>query len=134
MADSDILAHYGIKGMKWGVRRTRAQIDSDSPDVVAVKATTDKIRRNRGSTDPLSNKELEAFNRRLQLERTYNELVGRAADRSASRGSRFKKEGQKFVREITLDSGKQILKGVVTAQGTKALNAQVEAALQKKKG
>lgn len=70
----DILAHYGIKGMKWGVNRTREQIDSDSQDVKNVKEAKTKIKTNR-TTDVLSNKELQAVVTRMNLEQQYDRLT-----------------------------------------------------------
>lgn len=70
----EILAHYGIKGMKWGVSRTREQIDSDSPDVQNVKEAKTKIKANR-TTDVLSNKELQAVVTRMNLEQQYDRLT-----------------------------------------------------------
>lgn len=75
----DVLEHYGIKGMKWGVRRTRAQIDADSADTTAKKAVQERIKTNRGSTDPLSNQELQTFITRVQLEQQYSTLVAKEA-------------------------------------------------------
>lgn len=73
------LFHYGIKGMKWGVRRKRG----DDGRVNASPAP-----RPRGSDDyeearrvrqkpvyKMSNQELQRANQRLQLERQYNQLT-----------------------------------------------------------
>lgn len=73
------LFHYGIKGMKWGVRRKRG----DDGRVNASPAP-----RPRGSADyeetrrvqqkpvyKMSNQELQRVNQRLQLERQYNQLT-----------------------------------------------------------
>lgn len=69
------LAHFGVKGMKWGVRRTPAQLDSASSDVVEVTAAKAKISSNRGSTAPLSNKELQSVVTRMNLEQQYSRLT-----------------------------------------------------------
>lgn len=70
----DVLAHYGIKGMKWGVRRTRKQIDADSEDASRVKATKAKARTNK-TTSVLSNKELQDVITRMNLEQQYSRLT-----------------------------------------------------------
>lgn len=70
---NDVLEHYGVKGMKWGKVRTRAQIDSDSADVAAVKEAKAKIGTNR-TTDVLSNKELQNVVTRMNLEQQYKRL------------------------------------------------------------
>jgi hypothetical protein len=73
----DFLEHYGVKGMKWGQTRSRAQIDAsphDSFDVVAVKEAKTKIQQHR-STDVLSNRELQTVVTRMNLEQQYSRLV-----------------------------------------------------------
>lgn len=77
----DFLEHYGVKGMKWGQVRTRAQIDSDSADVAAVKEAKTKIKSNR-TTDVLSNKELQNVVTRMNLEQQYNRLTNEGKKRS----------------------------------------------------
>ena len=84
----DELYHYGIKGMKWGVRRTAAQLghvikDKAKKGYQAVKKASDihkaskraeeaaKIARQRAKiTNPkkLTTEELNARIKRLQLE------------------------------------------------------------------
>ena len=97
------LSHHGIKGMKWGVTRTRAQLDADSEDVSRTraqldadsedvskaKATKEKIHANRGSTDPISNKDLQHLVTRMNLEKNYRSLAVQT-----------KTNGQKFVDDL----------------------------------
>lgn len=86
------LEHYGVKGMKWGKTRTRAQIDADSADVAVVKVAKEKIKTNR-TTDVLSNKELQNVVTRMNLESQYKRL--------ASEGSQMNPHVKK-----QLDAGK----------------------------
>lgn len=105
---SDILEHYGVKGMKWGVRRSRAQIDADSEDAAAAKVVKQKIARNRGSTGPLSNEELRKFNERVQLEQNYKNLM---AKESQSRNSKLQNGAawtSKFVSEVATQQAKNV--------------------------
>jgi len=88
-AVADILAHYGIKGMKWGVRRSQAQLDAASADAQSAAAAREKIKKNRGSTKSLSNKELQDMITRMNLEQQYANL--------ASKNSKMSK-GQKRVK------------------------------------
>jgi 2'-5' RNA ligase len=73
-----ILKHYGVKGMKWGVRRSEsessASSDPDAPDVAAVKSTKEKIEKNAGKTDSISNKELQNLVNRMNLEQQYSKI------------------------------------------------------------
>lgn len=71
---TDEIKQYGIKGMKWGVNRSREQIDADSEDVTNVKAARAKIKANR-TTDVLTNKELQQVVTRLNLEQQYTNLT-----------------------------------------------------------
>lgn len=70
------LKHYGVKGMKWGVRRTDAQLKSAKPqasdDVKAVRSAERKIKS--GGTKSLSNQELQSVITRMNLEKQYQNL------------------------------------------------------------
>lgn len=96
----DILEHYGIKGMRWGVRRSRAQIDADSSDTIAVKEVFTKVKSNSGSTGPLSNKELQLVITRLNLEQQYSNLTTQA-------NAKKKNAGQKFASDIIQNVAKK---------------------------
>lgn len=71
----DILVHYGIKGMKWGVRRSEAQLrrarakkDNRSSD----KKRHDSNRKK--GAPALDDKELQALVNRMNLEQNYSRL------------------------------------------------------------
>lgn len=64
------LAHYGIKGMKWGVRKKRkSSVSRDKREARRLMKQTYKK-----GTQSLSNKELEKLNKRMQLEQSHKEL------------------------------------------------------------
>lgn len=70
MANNE-LYHYGILGMKWGVRRTDAQIAKarkSPPHEDYTKAHSKK------SVKQMSNQELNERNKRLNAEKQYKDL------------------------------------------------------------
>lgn len=114
------LAHYGVRGMKWGVRRTRSQLDADSPDSAKVKTLRTKAAVNK-STDPLSNEELQTVVTRMNLEQQYRNLKGKEAEARMSKG-------KKFLRSLVSDVGKQQASRTVNT----VINERVDNAIKKK--
>lgn len=97
----DYIEHYGIKGMKWGKVRSRAQIDADSADVVQVKSAKEKIKTNR-TTNVLSNQELQAVVTRMNLEQQYSRLAG-PSPAQKQRTDKLKKAGISFVANAAIN-------------------------------
>lgn len=65
---SDYLEHYGVKGMKWGVRKRRKPSRSVSKDYFEARSLSKK------RPSELSNEQLRQLNKRLQLEQEYKRL------------------------------------------------------------
>lgn len=127
-----ILSHHGVKGMRWGVSRTREQLatakasrtdkaetkKSDrarpaSSDAVAA-GTHQRVARNAGLSK-LSNKELQAAVTRMNLEQQYVRLAPKTKSQKA----------KKLVSDILVNSGKQ--------QAQKYANDQIGSAIEKQK-
>lgn len=97
-ATDNVLSHYGIKGMRWGVRRKR---DSDTGRVKGKPASAPKESQDakaakklkKKSASELSNAELKELNRRLQLELDYARLNNDPSQRSKV------KKGEDFVKQ-----------------------------------
>lgn len=74
MENPKFLAHYGIMGMRWGIRRFQNEDGSLKPSGEArYNKTTGKKK------DPIdmSDEDLKKSNSRLQAEQQYNQLTGR---------------------------------------------------------
>ena len=73
---SDDVKHSGIKGMKWGVRRSRKELAKlrQGPSDDAKKAHKALVKSKISGVEALSNKELNALNPRLNLEQNYARL------------------------------------------------------------
>jgi hypothetical protein len=86
MTDPDYLAHFGVKGMKWGQHKAKLKglaskaaasgTPKDPPSADAVRAKTLKSTARKSSTDALSNKELQDLVTRMNLEQQYVRLGG----------------------------------------------------------
>jgi hypothetical protein len=70
--DTSYLIHYGVRGMRWGIRRSKERTDTRSADVVRVDAAKKLIRKH--GTKSLSNADLQAVVNRMNLERQYTSL------------------------------------------------------------
>jgi hypothetical protein len=113
MEDIDeALAHYGVKGMKWGVHRlggSSSSSEKPAPHEDALRANTYKTRAKKGGPDALSNAELQALVSRMNLEKQYSSL-------SPPTGAQ--KTG-KFIAELLVNAGKQQAAKLVNDQATK---------------
>lgn len=105
------LYHYGVLGMKWGVRRDRTKLlgrkkkgkgidDSDSQKQSISKMTDDEL-RSRIS--------------RLRMEKDYRELTVTKSQKRAEKG-------KKFVEDVLTNSAKNIATQTVTYLMGKGVN------------
>lgn len=79
-SSDDILRHFGVKGMHWGVRRSRLTAP-ESPDATRVRTIQEKVRK--GGTRALTNEEIQALVTRMNLEQQYGRLNPGKAQRGA---------------------------------------------------
>lgn len=73
---NDNVEHSGIKGMKWGVRRSRKELAKlrQGPSDDAKEAHKALVKSKISGVEALSNKELNTLNNRLNLEQNYQRL------------------------------------------------------------
>lgn len=94
----DVLAHYGIKGMKWGVRRANPSGSSSSESSSDAKRAVElKTKVAKGGINSLSNKELQDYVTRMNLEKQYK----------AAQPKSKSDEAKKFVADTLINIGKQ---------------------------
>lgn len=135
----EFLEHYGVLGMKWGVRRSReersaarrerksgrSQNGSDSEKKSkssgGESSSGEKSRKEKKNPKKLSDQDLKEAVSRMQLERQYRQLSSELSPRN---------KGKDFVKELVIDTGKNALK----QQAGNLLNKQIESAINKKLG
>lgn len=133
------LEHYGVRGMRWGVRKKRSAAPSGPVDVVvkhkpgkrlkteggeghgphpdAIRSAASLRKARKSTVDALSTKELQDMLQRMDLEQRFDKM-------NVVAPSKFK-IGQKFVSEVVANEGKSYLlkgkKGPVTELGERLL-------------
>ena len=70
----DYLAHYGVLGMKWGVRKNKTKGGLRKRESTPVHDDYRKAHSGK-SVKSMSDSELRSVNNRLQMERQYSELT-----------------------------------------------------------
>lgn len=150
----DVLAHYGIKGMKWGVRRTPEQLRRargklpwegkvqerrERKAAQARQKTADKARpasddarrasearrvARNAGVAKLSNQDLQHLVNRMNLENQYTKLLG----------DDQKSTGRKFIDNLLKAETQAIKQGKPspTGQMTKGLKSALDKALKDK--
>lgn len=69
MSVDDFFAHYGVKGMHWGSRKKKNPASADAATKIATKKTVKKQ-----GVHTVSNQDLQAAIRRMQLEQDFKRL------------------------------------------------------------
>ena len=108
----NVLQHFGIVGMKWGVRRARSSggagpSQHHTEDSAAVRKTISTI--NKHGVGAASNHDLKMLEQRIKLEMKYNELFPK----------------QKSMAEKGFEIAKRVLIPVAEQQAKNYLNTKI---------
>ena len=119
-AMGDVLSHYGVKGMKWGVTRSDSgKSASRSEDARDFERNTKKIQSH--GTQALSNKEFQSVLNRMNMENQFHNLTKDNKDLLDNGHQQVKKilkigktveEARKF---LDTPTGKAVKNGLFTA-------------------
>ena len=113
MSDNkDSLAHVGVIGMKWGVRKAKGSSSSKSSN---TNKSTEKQKKKKA--EEMSDDELRTAISRIQMEKQYKALT--TQETSA---------GKKFVSEVLTTAGKQ----VATAYAAKLMSQKLDSMMSPK--
>ena len=119
------LSQYGVRGMKWGVRKRRGSTSSGPSQPKAksksVKQAPTKVPnsfKNKPQNRRMSDAELRNRLNRLQMEKQYKELT-------------TSPKGKSFVKEVLQDTGKQLAREALKTAGKVALQMALESAAGK---
>lgn len=110
------LCHHGVRGMKWGVRKTktRAELSNNLTPVTKPTKQNSYDASHRVATDHvrakyLTNEDLSARTKRLQLEKAYNDLRPKTATEKLINAS------LKIGTQVLTEVGKEYAKSYVSS-------------------
>lgn len=92
-AVQDFLAHYGVKGMRWG---KRSATNKEAPSSESQRSTELRARAKTSKVKALSNKELQEAINRMNLEQQFKRLA-----------TNEKPPVQRFIASTLLEIGKR---------------------------
>lgn len=130
---SESIMHYGVKGMKWGVRKQRPTSSGKRKGKTRIQSIRDRVFKKKSSTkevkvenpsqrkraSEMSDDELRRVINRMQMERAYSQLTAKEISK-----------GRKFVNDVLYASTKT----VATQYTTKAMMKAVEKLLRSSGG
>lgn len=89
--DRDYISHHGIKGMKWGVRRSKEVLDRLAGRLRAAKdkMNSPKDKPTRKRVSEMTDAELKNRLNRLEMERKYNQYMAELHPKKQSRAKKL---------------------------------------------
>lgn len=70
----EFLEHFGIKGMRWGVRRSKTVLEKEGPSDDYQRAAEAKAKLKKSGAQALTNKEMQDLVNRMNLEKQLSTL------------------------------------------------------------
>lgn len=108
---NEFLEHYGVKGMKWGIRNKSKRSKKGGKEV-KVKAKRKKALKNRRT---MSDQDIQKFIDRLNQEKKLKTLINEDL-----------KPGKTIAKRIVSDSGQKVARTVLAGAGVYATKAILE--------
>ena len=132
----DYLEHYGVKGMRWGVRRSRPSSGSSKTATkkpVAKPPAKKPVVKAEVANGPkkaseMSNEEIQKVLQRVNLERQYNELVYRPLTESQKTGMDKAKD---FAKKVAKKAGEKAVQKVADKAAEKVVGNAIDLAFGK---
>lgn len=122
---SDELMHYGVKGMKWGVRRARKK-QAKANYRAAKKSAGDKWSKKETPIDNRLDKALSDFDRGRSSRLDFEKVNAEATKRSAANYRQWQNERAKAKRDYKVAIGKDAEKANAKYEREKTRNANRE--------
>lgn len=110
---TDELLHYGVKGMKWGVRKDRggrvSRRRARRQPAEEAKATLKRRKRATSEAERLSNQELQKRIQRMELEKKYTSLTDN------KRNGVLVKNGERVAKDLLYEVSKDLAKDMIVS-------------------
>lgn len=119
-----VLAHYGVKGMRWGVRRNPDGSTSRTGKRMKSEDHKEAASLKKKRVYEMSNQELRKLNERMQLEQTYSQLMAKQGN-ALTRGNNYIKNALSVAK-----TGQEIY-NMANSPAGKAAREAIEQALKK---
>lgn len=120
----EALAHYGILGMRWGVRKGKGTPRAKSADAQSARNLRKK------SASELSNQEIEAYLKRARLEKQYKTVTATRREKAVAA---IKKQVSNTLKQAGQRASKVVVKEVLEPELAKRL-AEAQARAAKARG
>lgn len=115
----EVLAHYGVKGMKWGKRKGRRTL-ADSHDRERANIISGTVKSEK-STAHLTNAQLKEAIERMRLEQEFSRISG-GIDKTRTQKTKA------FVAKLLIDTGKQTAQQAVQSESKRLVDEQLRKA------